>query len=49
MYEASIIVPLLTQRDAWLRQCVLSALRQTVSSEVIVVTSPRTPPPITGS
>lgn len=44
MYRASIIVPLLMQRDAWLRQCLLSALRQTAASEVIVVTSPRTTP-----
>jgi glycosyltransferase involved in cell wall biosynthesis len=42
-YHASIVVPLLRQRDAWLRQCVQSALRQTVPCEVIVVTSPRTP------
>ncbi|HKG16897.1 MAG TPA: glycosyltransferase [Solirubrobacteraceae bacterium] len=44
MYRASIVVPLLIQRDAWLRQCLLSAALQTASSEVIVVTSPRTPP-----
>jgi glycosyltransferase involved in cell wall biosynthesis len=42
VYQASIVVPLLVQRDAWLRQCLLSALHQSVPTEVIVVTSPRT-------
>jgi GT2 family glycosyltransferase len=42
--RASIVVPLLNQVDAWLEQAVASALNQTVSCEVIVVTSPRTPP-----
>jgi glycosyltransferase involved in cell wall biosynthesis len=42
VYRASIVVPLLAQRDAWLRQCLLSALHQSVPTEVIVVTSPRT-------
>jgi glycosyltransferase involved in cell wall biosynthesis len=39
---ASIVIPLLNQRDSWLRQCVLSALRQTVAADVVVVCSPRT-------
>lgn len=39
---ASIVIPLLNQRDTWLRQCVLSAMRQTVPAEVVVVCSPRT-------
>ena len=39
---ASIVIPLLNQRDTWLRQSVLSALRQTVPTEVVVVCSPRT-------
>lgn len=42
-YRASIVVPLLAQRDVWLRQCLVSALHQSVPTEVIVVTSPRTP------
>jgi GT2 family glycosyltransferase len=41
-YRATIVIPLLVQRDDWLRQCVVSALQQTVPSEVIVVVSPRT-------
>lgn len=45
MTEASIIVPLLCQRDEWLAHCVRSALDQTVACEVIVVTSPQTPRP----
>ena len=40
---ASVVIPLLSQRDSWLRQCVLSALHQTVPVEVVVVFSPRTP------
>ncbi len=39
---ASIVIPLLNQRDDWLRQSVISALRQTVPVEVVVVYSPRT-------
>jgi glycosyltransferase involved in cell wall biosynthesis len=39
---ASIVIPLLNQRDTWLRQCVLSALRQTVPADVVVVCSPKT-------
>lgn len=42
--KASIVVPLLFQRDEWLRQCIMSALLQTVLCEVIVVVSPRTTP-----
>jgi glycosyltransferase involved in cell wall biosynthesis len=41
--KASIVVPLLGQRDDWLEQCVLSALNQSVPCEVLVVRSPRTP------
>ncbi len=40
---ATIVMPLLRQVDEWLEQAVLSAVRQTVSVEVIVVTSPFTP------
>lgn len=41
--KASIVVPVLAQRNEWLQQCVMSALLQTVSCEVIVVVSPKTP------
>ncbi len=41
---ASIVVPLLRQRDAWLAQSVRSAIDQTVPCEVLVVVSPGTPP-----
>ncbi len=40
---ASIVMPLLSQVDAWLEKAVVSALLQSVRCEVIVVTSPRTP------
>ena len=39
---ASIVIPLLNQRGSWLRQCVLSALQQTVPTDVVVMYSPRT-------
>lgn len=39
---ASIVIPLLNQPDSWLRQCVVSALRQTIPAEVVVVCSPKT-------
>ena len=42
-YSASIVIPLLRQRDAWLEQCVRSALAQTAPCETIVVTSRETP------
>lgn len=42
-YAATIIVPLLRQRDEWLSQCVGSAVTQTVPCEVLVVVSHRTP------
>lgn len=41
--KASIIIPLLHQEDSWLQNCVHSALTQTIPSQVIVVTSARTP------
>jgi glycosyltransferase involved in cell wall biosynthesis len=41
-YAASIIIPLLRQFDAWLEQCVCSALRQTARTEVVVVRSEMT-------
>jgi GT2 family glycosyltransferase len=41
---ATIVVPLLDQVDAWLEQCVRSALAQTVPCDVIVVRAPRTRP-----
>lgn len=40
---ASIVIPLLKQNDAWLEQCVGSALGQTMECDVVVVTSPGTP------
>lgn len=40
--NATIVIPLLNQVDAWLEQCVRSALEQTVKAEVIVVISPLT-------
>jgi glycosyltransferase involved in cell wall biosynthesis len=40
---ATIVIPLLRQRDAWLEQCVRSAVTQTAPTEVIVVTSRETP------
>jgi len=40
---ATIIVPLKRQSDSWLKQCVRSALAQTVPCEVIVVRSNETP------
>jgi glycosyltransferase involved in cell wall biosynthesis len=42
-YAATIIVPLLRQKDEWLSQCLDSAVRQTVPCEVLVVVSHRTP------
>jgi thiamine kinase-like enzyme len=42
---ATIVVPLRSQRDGWLEQCLRSALVQTVSTLVVVVVSPHTPPP----
>jgi glycosyltransferase involved in cell wall biosynthesis len=42
-YRASIVVPLLRQVDSWLEQSLLSALDQSISTEVIVVRSARTP------
>jgi glycosyltransferase involved in cell wall biosynthesis len=41
-FAASIIVPLLDQRDDWLEQSLRSALTQTVPCEVIVVHSTKT-------
>jgi glycosyltransferase involved in cell wall biosynthesis len=43
-YAACIVIPLLRQVDAWLKQCVLSALQQSVPTEVVVVRSTMTPP-----
>ncbi|MEO7119248.1 MAG: glycosyltransferase [Candidatus Limnocylindrales bacterium] len=43
-YPASIVVPLLRQRDDWLERAVRSAVEQTVAAEVIVVVSDDTPP-----
>lgn len=40
---ASIVIPLKSQKDEWLDQCVRSALRQTAPCEVIVVRSAATP------
>jgi glycosyltransferase involved in cell wall biosynthesis len=41
-FVATIVIPLLDQVDEWLRQCVRSALMQTVRCEVVVVLSPIT-------
>jgi glycosyltransferase involved in cell wall biosynthesis len=41
-FEASIVIPLLNQADAWLNQAVVSALDQTARCEVLVVTSAET-------
>ena len=41
-FAATLVIPVLTQVDAWLKQSVTSALRQTADCEVLVVTSPRT-------
>lgn len=43
-HAATIVVPLKRQNDAWLDQCLRSALAQTVPCEVIVVRSNDTPP-----
>ncbi len=40
---ATIVVPLLSQEEDWLRQCLRSALEQTLPVTVAVVTSPQTP------
>ena len=40
-FQASIVVPLLDQRDEWLEQCLRSAVEQSARCEVIVVHSPR--------
>jgi glycosyltransferase involved in cell wall biosynthesis len=40
---ASIVIPLKSQKDEWLGQCVESSLRQTAPCEVIVVRSAATP------
>jgi glycosyltransferase involved in cell wall biosynthesis len=44
--KASVVIPVLNQREAWLDQCVRSALAQTVPTEVLVVVSPRTGEPL---
>lgn len=41
-YKASIVIPLLNQKSVWLEKSVKSALEQTVCTQVIVVTSPKT-------
>ena len=41
--RASVVVPLLRQRDEWLGRAIDSALAQTAPAEVIVVTSRQTP------
>jgi Glycosyl transferase family 2 len=42
-YEASIVIPLLRQRDEWLRQCVESAAMQSARCEVVVAHSTASP------
>ncbi len=41
--QATIVMPLLAQQDDWLRHAVASAMAQTVSTAVLVVTSACTP------
>lgn len=41
--RATIVLPLLCQREDWLRHSALSALNQTVPVELLVIVSPRTP------
>lgn len=41
--QAAVIIPVLAQRNDWLRQAVLSAVRQSEPTQVIVVVSPLTP------
>jgi chondroitin synthase len=43
-FRASVVVPLLRQRDEWLARAIASALVQTAATEVLVVTSRHTPP-----
>jgi glycosyltransferase involved in cell wall biosynthesis len=43
-FVATIIIPLKRQQDAWLDQCVRSAVSQDVACEVIVVRAGNTPP-----
>ena len=42
-FEATIVIPLLRQVDAWLERCIKSALDQTTAAEVLVVTAEETP------
>lgn len=44
MHRATIVIPLLRQKPAWLQQSVRSVLDQTVACSVIVVQSHLTPP-----
>lgn len=43
-FPATLIIPVLQQKDAWLEQAVTSAVDQSVACEVLVVTSPHTGP-----
>jgi hypothetical protein len=43
MYRATIVMPLKSQVDGWLRESVLSALHQSLPTEVLVITSVHTP------
>jgi GT2 family glycosyltransferase len=43
LVQAAVIIPVLAQRNDWLRQAVLSAVRQSEPTQVIVVVSPLTP------
>jgi len=42
-FRATVVVPLLRQRDDWLARAIDSAVRQTAATEVLVVTSRHTP------
>jgi hypothetical protein len=43
MYRATIVMPLKSQVDTWLNESVLSALHQSLPTEVLVITSVHTP------
>ena len=42
--EATVLIPVLRQEDAWLEQAIRSALDQTAPCDVLVVVHPPTPP-----
>lgn len=42
-FQATVVIPVLSQRNAWLQQAVVSAVGQTEPTQAVVVVSPRTP------